>query len=248
MIGGRTIGPWDVRRRLAALPAKPLNFDPASLAQASSADGWHRTDLCQELPGEAPGDPVPEGSWETARRLMSGYEFADPSIVQAYYDEHLPLEGRNMLLKLKALGLVHVLVGVRVGEVYERTLQIDGRPVRVWGWSYRTLEGHVEAGQMDWEVWKWLEDGRVQFRVHAVSRPAPVFNPLVAVGFRLLRGHERKAFLQSTRARMRHLTEHALAQDASPASLRAAARQATARADGEADGAHERLARRMERS
>ena len=34
-----------------------------------------------------------------------------------------------------------------------------GRPVRIWGWSYRTLQGHLEMGQMDYEVWKWLDDG-----------------------------------------------------------------------------------------
>src|SRR5947199_10840716 len=80
------------------------------------------------------------------------------------------LERRNMLLKLQAFGVAHLYVGVRVGEVYEETRERGGQPVCVWGWNYRTLEGHVERGQMDWEVWKWLSDGRVEFRVHAVSR------------------------------------------------------------------------------
>jgi uncharacterized protein (UPF0548 family) len=74
---------------------------------------------------------------------------------------------------------VHLFAVVRVGDVYEETREVDGRRVQVWGWNYRTLAGHVEMGQMDWEVWKWLGDGRVEFRVHADSRPAPFPNPIV---------------------------------------------------------------------
>ena len=84
-----------------------------------------------------------------------------------------------MLLELRALGLVSVHVGVRVGEVYDEERAVDGRQARVFGWNYRTLEGHVEEGQMNWEVWKWVDSGDVQFHVHAVSRPAPIPNPIV---------------------------------------------------------------------
>ena len=61
--------------------------------------------------------PIDGGSWQIAQRLMSGYEFADPSIVRAYYDPAIPLEQRDMLLRLRALGVAHLFVGVRVGEV-----------------------------------------------------------------------------------------------------------------------------------
>ena len=65
--------------------------------------GWPTTDLCQPLPAEPPGMPLGEGSWQIARRLMGGYEFADPSIVQRLLRSRLPLERRNMLLRLQAL-------------------------------------------------------------------------------------------------------------------------------------------------
>jgi uncharacterized protein (UPF0548 family) len=238
-------GPPRVRRRLAELSAKELNFDPAALAEASSGTGWTITDLCQPLPGEPPGGPIDRGSWEIARRLMRGYEFADPSIVRAYYDPGAPLDGRNMLLKLQALGLAHLYVGVRVGEVYERTLRPDGGEVKVWGWNYRTLDGHVEMGQMDWEVWKWIDDGRVEFRVHAVSRPAPIRNPFVFVGFRAVRKRERQAFLESTKRRMRAFTELALAQGDLQQSIRRAAADLTARPVWSSDAAHDELARNL---
>jgi uncharacterized protein (UPF0548 family) len=231
-----------VARRLAALADEPLNFDLAMLQDASPAGGWEVTDLCQRLPNEPPGLPVNGGSWEIARCLMRGYEFADPSIVRAYYDPQLPLEGRDMLLKLHALGFVHLFVGVRVGDVYRETRELDGRSVHVWGWNYRTLAGHVEMGQMDWEVWKWSEDGRVEFRVHAVSRPARIPNPIVRIGFHMLRGRERRAFLDSTRRRMQAFTELALNREDVQGRVRAAAADLTARTTRSDDPAHDAVA------
>ena len=242
------LGPPRIQRRLAALPDKPLNFDPAALEHASSGTGWTITDLCQALPSEPPGAPIEDGSWQIARRLMGGYEFADPSIVRAYYDPGGPLDGRNMLLKLKALGIAHLYVGVRVGDVYEAVRELERDRVCVWGWNYRTLEGHVEMGQMDWEVWKWLDDGRVEFRVHAVARVAPIRNPIVRLGFYLLREHERQAFLDSTKRRMLTFTTLALSGEHAGDSIRDAAASLTARPGRRQDPAHDRVARRAERN
>jgi len=237
------LGPPSVRRRLAALADKPLNFDPASLEQASPATGWTITDLCQPLPSERTGDPAPGGSWHIARRLMRGYEFADPSIVRAYYDPEAPLKERNMLLKLQAFGIAHIYVGVRVGDVYDEVRELEGRQARVWGWNYRTLEGHVEIGQMDWEVWKWLDDGGVEFRVHALARVAPIRNPIVRLGFYLLRAHERRVFLDSTKRRMLTFTELALSEENARDSIRDAAASLTARPGSREDPAHDSVAR-----
>lgn len=241
------LGSPRIQRRLSELSNKPLNFDPASLADASPRNGWTITDLRQPLPGEPPGVPIEEGSWQIARRLMRGYEFADPSIVRAYYDSGVPLERRNMLLKLQALGVAHLFVGVRVGEVYDQMRELGGRSARIWGWNYRTLEGHVEIGQMDWEVWKWLDDGRVEFRVHAVSRAARISNPIVRLGFRLLRGRERQAFLNSTKQRMRTFTELALACEDPDRMIRSAAATLTARSVRGGSAAREALASTLRR-
>ena len=237
-----------IRRRLDELARKPLNFDLASIADASPHNGWTITDLCQSLPAEPPGMPVERGSWQIARRLMSGYEFADPSIVRAYYDPAVPLEQRDMLLKLQALGAAYVFVGVRVGEVFERTRELGGRRAQIWGWNYRTLEGHVEIGQMDWEVWKWLDDGRVEFRVHAVSRPARIRNPIIRLGMHLLRDREREAFLRSTRQRMRTFTELGLADGNRDRELHDASVKLTARPSSDADATHDTLASKIGRN
>jgi uncharacterized protein (UPF0548 family) len=241
------LGSARIQRRLAELERKPLNFDVASLADASVHSGWAITDLCQPLAGEPPGKPLADGSWQIARRLMSGYEFADPSIVRAYYDPAVPLERRNMLLKLQAAGIAHVFVGVRVGDVYEQTREVEGRSARIWGWNYRTLEGHVEMGQMDWQVWKWLRDGRVEFRVHAVSRAARIPNPIVRLGFHLLRGRERRAFLESTKRRMRTFTDLALTDENPDRTILSAADAVIARPARDTRAAHAALARSVRR-
>ncbi len=242
------LGSPGIRRRLAQLERKRLNFDLAALADAAPATGWTITDRCQPLSAEPPGMPVEEGSWQIARRLMRGYEFADPSIVRAYYDPDVPLEQRNMLLELRALAIARLFVGVRVGDVYEVTRGPRGRRARVWGWSYRTLEGHVEMGQMDWQVWKWLDDGRVEFRVHAVSRVAPIRNPIVWLGFHLLRGRERRAFLDSTQHRMRTFTELALSRNDPDRAIREAAPTLMARPSRRDGPAHDAVARSIRRT
>lgn len=235
-----------IRRRLATLSDKSVNYDPAALDLDHPPAGWVVDDRRQRLVDEPAGEPVRDGSFEVASRLIRGYEFADPSIVRAFYEPDRPLAGRDMLLELRALGLVRVYAGVRVGEVYDERRETDGGPARVFGWYYRTLEGHVEMGQMNWEVWKWIGSGAVEFHVHSVSRPAPVRNPLVRVGFLLLRGHERALFLDSTRRRMKELTEAGLQREGRGERIRRASSALTARRLPDDDPAHGQLARQAE--
>jgi uncharacterized protein (UPF0548 family) len=233
----------DIQRRLAELAGKPVNYDPDTLDLEQPPDGWHVDRRCQALPCEEAGAPVRGGSWEIAQRLIRGYEFADPSLVRAHYDPQRPLEGREMLLELRALNLLSVFVGVRVVHVYDEVRELRGRTARVFGWAYRTLEGHVERGQMDWQVWKWEDTGEVQFRVHAVSRPASIANPVIRIGFWVLRGHERAVFLNSTDTRMRSLTELALQRESVGEAVREASPALTARRLAADDPSHEQLAR-----
>src|SRR6202012_3583864 len=200
---------------LASLAGLAINYDPGQLDLANPPAGWTVDDRTQTLPSEPPGEPVEKGAWEVAARLIRGYEFADPSVVRARYDADAPLLGRNMLLELRALGLVSVFVGVRVCEVWDGEMEHAGRRARVFGWAYRTLEGHVEQGQMGWQVWKWLDTGEVEFRARAVSRTAPIANPVIWLGFHLLKRYERRVYLGSTDRRMRELTARAL-EDRSP--------------------------------
>ena len=205
--GGSGLGPRNRRaqRRLAELMDRPLNYEPDPDRPPSERDGWHVDDMREPLPHEPSGEPVEDGSWELARELMCAYQVADPDVVRATYRHDAPLEGRNMLLQIRFLGL-RFYVGVRVGEVYDETREMEGRTARVFGWGYGTLEGHFEQGQMHYEVWKWLDTGDVEFRLHAYSRTARSGPPLLRLGFRLVGRREQLDFYRQVCRRMRRLT------------------------------------------
>jgi uncharacterized protein (UPF0548 family) len=235
-----------MQRRLDEFSGTPVNYDVDALDLEHPPAGWHVDDRRQPLPAEPPGQPVSEGSFELACRLIRSYKFADPSMVRAFYDPKAPLAGRTMVLELRALGLFSVHVGVRVGDVYDETRSIHGREARVFGWAYRTLEGHVEMGQMNWEVWKWLDTGEVDFHVHSVSRPASISNPVIRIGFWLLRGHERALFLDSTSRRMKAFTELGGQREGLGQRIRDAGPGLTARRLPAGDPSHADLARQLD--
>jgi len=243
----RTFDDPGVQRKLGELRRRGYNFDPARPEDRTPANGWHVDDCCQALPAEQPGPPVEGGSWEIARRLMRGYEFADPSLVRAFYDSEEPLEGRTMLLELRFHGLLRLEAGTRVVEVYDEERIHQGRHARVWGWDYRTLRGHIEQGQMGWQVWKWLESGDVEFRIHAYSRRAPDPNLVIRLGCALFGRREQLAFYRSTMRRMARLTEAAL-RDEDGESIRRTAEQLTDRRGFGTAPAPEELSRWVGRS
>jgi uncharacterized protein (UPF0548 family) len=199
------LGYPDEPRTVADLRGRGYNFDPRRLRELVEEERWHHDDYRQPLPPEPPGEPVPGGTFELAQALMRDYRFADGSAVHAIFEQDAPLEGRDMLLVARFLGLDFHL-GVRVGEVTDEVREEGGRPVRVWGWNYRTLRGHLERGQMSYEVWKWLDTGEVEFRIAAVSRRARAGNPLVRVGFGLLGRREQLKFYPHTCTQMAALT------------------------------------------
>lgn len=153
------------------------------------SEGWHRDALAQELVGEAPGDPGPGGSWAVARRLLTEYRVADPAMVRARWRGEALL-GREMELKLRFRRLLWVRAHVRVRRVWDE--ERDG--ARVFGYEYETLPGHIETGVMDYEVYKWLADGRVEFRLHARSRPSGEGPWWARIGFRLVGRREQVRF------------------------------------------------------
>jgi uncharacterized protein (UPF0548 family) len=94
---------------------------------------------------------------------------------------------------------------VRVSGVTDEVRSVGAREVRVWGWSYATLQGHLETGQMDYEVWKWLDTGAVEFRIHVVSRASRIGNPIIQLGLRLFGRREQVRFAKRACERMASL-------------------------------------------
>jgi uncharacterized protein (UPF0548 family) len=199
--------PWlvwrgHVRAQLERLRGLELNFDPDRLP--APRDAWHVDAYRRSLRSEPPGDPIRNGPFETAKLLLRDYEFADPARIRAYYRADAPLAQRDMLLEIRYL-VLRVRVGVRVGAVFDEVRDVAGRSVRIWGWAYQTLEGHLERGQMDYQVWKWLDTGEVEFRIHAVSQLAEIRHPILNLGFRLVGRHEQVQFARRCAKRMDRL-------------------------------------------
>ena len=184
---------------------RAVNFAPAGWGHALADPAWQVDRQHTPLPAEAPGPPRPGGPFEVARGLLHSYEVADPALVRAVYDANAPLEGRDMLLVGRFFGL-RFPMGVRIGGVVDGPDELDGAPVHRFAWHYRTLEGHLERGQMDYEVVKYLEDGRVEFRLAAYSQRGPIRNPVLRAGFAVFGRSTQLRFYARAAQRMRSLT------------------------------------------
>jgi hypothetical protein len=201
-------------RLLDGLHERGVNFDVDRRHELDEAAGWKVDRYRRALPPEEPGPPQEAGPWAIACDLLRDYEFADPRIISAIYYHDGPLEDRSMVLEARFAALRFHL-GVRVGGVNDRRTEVDGRPVRLWGWNYRTLEGHLEMGQMDYEIWKWLDTGEVEFRIDVVSRAAEIRNPVVRVGFAVFGRRMQVRFARAALDRMEQLvTARVLAERA----------------------------------
>jgi uncharacterized protein (UPF0548 family) len=165
-----------------------------------------RTDaMRQPLGSEVPGDPVPGGLWQRARRLVEEYRMADPAIVRASWHRERALLGQTMLLQLRLWRVLWVHARVRVTRVWDDERPVDGRRARVFGFEYETLPGHLEIGRMDYEVVKWLDDGAVEFRLHARSRPSGQGAWWARIGFLLFGRREQLRFYRRCCERMARL-------------------------------------------
>lgn len=198
----------DAKKALEQLHSVGYNYT-LEQGEPRPEDGWTIDHYCCPLPSEQPGEPEPGGSWETACRLIRDYEFADPHIIKAVFVPDAPLLHRDMLLEAKFFGL-RFSIGVRVAGVVDETSEIDGRRVRRWGWSYRTLQGHLEMGEMGYEAWKWLDTGEVQFRIHRYVKTGIIPNPVIRFGWDVFGRPMQVRFVHKSEQRMQSLVAEEL--------------------------------------
>ena len=196
---------------LSDIAARALNFEPPDDDHPS--EGWHLDDVHVDLIAEPPGPPLERGSWSHAREFVKAYRFPDPDLIQGHYDPEAPLEGRSMLLRGRFLGLEFPF-GVRISRAFEETRDTPEGPLHVWGYSYRTLEQHFERGQITFMVGKYMDSGRVIFRIHSYSQMAHIPNPLYRAGFRLFGRRLQTRFTRTALARTRDYVEERLVREA----------------------------------
>jgi uncharacterized protein (UPF0548 family) len=143
--------------------------------------------------------------------VLRRYAFPPPSLITGIFKPDTPLENRVMLLRARFLG-ISFWFGVRVSEVTdEEARPTAAGPERVWGYGYRTLEGHFERGQIDFTIHKNLSTGAVQFCIHAVSQTGRIRNPFYWLGFKLFGRRLQRRFARESLARMRQLVSQAIA-------------------------------------
>ncbi|MDQ2793014.1 MAG: DUF1990 domain-containing protein [Bacteroidota bacterium] len=203
---------WEqYRARLDAYAHAQVNYDFAHQHEYTGTTGWRLDDYATDLPPEAPGPPEAAGSFAAAQDVLRRYAFPPPDLITGYFDPAVPLEKRVMVLRAHFL-VFNFYFGVRVSEVTDEAARTTPNgPERVWGYGYRTLEGHFEKGQIDFTIHKNLTTGAVQFRIHAVSQPGQIRNPFYWVGFKLFGRVLQRKFARESQRRMRELVAARLA-------------------------------------
>jgi hypothetical protein len=86
----------------------------------------------------------------------------------------------------------------------------------VFGYEYEALPGHIEAGRMDYEVHKRLDDGAVEFRAHAHSRASGEGPPWARLGFHLFGRRQQVRFYERCCERVARLTARELGLPGDP--------------------------------
>lgn len=201
----RLLGSIDAAAALDDLRWRRINYDPRAAPLDGRPEGhWHVDSSDTMIGHEPPGPPLPGGPWESACLLVRHYEFTDPRILRAVYRYGDELLGRDMLLEGRFFGLRFYL-GVRVTRVIDETRDCGVGAERVWGWSYQTLQGHLEQGRLSYEVIKNLASGEVAFRVSGYSRRATVPDPVIRWGFRIFGRWTQERFYRAVQRRLRHL-------------------------------------------
>ena len=204
---------WEQQRaRLDAYANAEVNYDFSRQNEYTSATGWRIDDYETDLPAEAPGPPAEAGTFAAAQDILRRYAFPPPDLITGIFSPDGPLEKRIMVLRAQFL-FFKFYFGVRVSGVTDEAARAaPGGPERVWGYGYRTLEGHFERGQIDFTIHKNLGTGAVQFRIHAVSQPGQIRNPFYWVGFKLFGRRLQRKFARESLRRMRGMVAAALAQ------------------------------------
>ncbi len=197
------------RKRLAEIAALESTVDLTKRDSYVAAAGWHIDAREIALPTETPGEPEPRGAFVVAGEILRAYAFTPRRLITGSFDPDAPLLERPMLLTARFLWMRFEL-GVRVSRVIDETRHVDGVGERVWGYSYHTLAGHLERGEITFEIIKRLDTGAVRFRIHSFSQTGHIGNWFYRLGFRLVGRRLQRHFAEQSLSNMRRLVVGAL--------------------------------------
>ncbi len=186
-----------LRARLDEIEALESSIDLTKRDEYLAADGWNVDAREIALPAESPGPPAPDGPFAAAVDILKAYSFTPQRLITGRFDPATPLEKRSMLLSARFLW-IRLELGVRINRVLDQQREGKRGTEQVWGYSYHTLKGHLERGEITFEVVKVLETGAMAFRIHSFSQTGHIPSWFYRLGFRLVGRHLQKRFAEQS--------------------------------------------------
>lgn len=206
---GKNLSWQDYQKQIDSLSSLDFNYDEKVYSLTKDKKGWHIDSYKINLSQEPPGEPLEQGSFAAAQNAIINYQFANPRLIQVYYDPNSPLVGRNLLMFAKFAGF-RFTFGARITIVIDETkLNNHNQPIKAWGYAYRTLKGHFEIGEIRFEVTKNLITGEVLFNINAYSKADRIPNLFYRVGFYLFGRPLQKYFAYFALRRMQKIAYYA---------------------------------------
>jgi len=204
-----------IRARLAAIGVMEPTVDLAKRDSYVAEEGWNVDAREAPLLPEAPGPPQPDGPFAAACDILTQYSFPPSRLIRGTFDPAAPLANRAMLLTATYLWLRFELP-VRVSRVIDTAREGADGPEQAWGYSYQTLAGHIERGEITFEIIKHLASGGVRFRIHSFSQTGHIANPFHRLGFRLVGRRLQRRFAEQSLANMQRLVTSRTTVSAAP--------------------------------
>jgi uncharacterized protein (UPF0548 family) len=185
-----------VHEAVVGLRNRTVNYDVDEIR----ASKWHFDHHRFVLGTDAPGRPEEGSLWWHAQREVAAYAFTPARLLRAHYLREEPLLGKNLLL-VGRFAVARFAMGVRITEV-----GFDEDGVRYsWGWSYETLQGHLERGRVDYRVVKHLETGLVTLEVNSYNQVNPRAHPFIRLGWFFFGRSAQRRFYRSVGENLRRL-------------------------------------------
>ncbi len=205
--------------QIQSLAKLDYNYDEKVYHASKDKQGWNLDKYQATLSKEPPGEPIAKGPFNAVKEVIILYKFSDPRLIRAVFDPNQDLAGRNMLLLAKFLGF-HFTFGVRITSVIDEVRKNDkGDSIRLWGYSYRTLTGHFELGEIWFQVEKNLNTGEINFEVTSYSKADRIPNFFYRIGFKIFGRWLQKYFVKSSIKNLQRVAAASAQSQASTSSI-----------------------------
>lgn len=176
---------YPYQQKIERLALLRYNYDYTDTRSQTAENGWYADNYEVELQREQPGVPELDGSYAHAQDAIASYSFVDRSLIQGYWSPSSTLDGRDILLRITPFRRVPFFRFEFGGRVHTVISEQQGDE-ELWGWGYRTLEGHFEMGHITFVVAKNIVTGRVFFRMESITHLGHINNIFYRIGAKFM--------------------------------------------------------------